>query len=80
MIQKTPTIISKQSGVAEVLANTLRVDFWDTTALANKIHSVINYGALHEQLSEYGATEVQNLTWHPAAEKCHGIFNSLVNM
>lgn len=80
MIQKTPTIISKQSGVAEVLANTLRVDFWDVDALANKIHSVINYGALHEQLSEYGATEVKNLTWDPNAEKCHGIFSSLVNM
>lgn len=79
MLQKTPTIISKQSGVSEVVQNSLKVDFWDTTQLANKICSVLKYGALNEQLSEYGSTEANNLTWDSAGQKCKALFHSLIN-
>lgn len=78
MLQKTPTIISKQSGVSEVLANTLKVDFWDIDQLSNKIVAVLKYNVLHEQLSEYGEGEAKNLTWDPAAAKCHSVFSSLI--
>ena len=79
MIQKTPTIISKQSGVSEVLQNTLKVDFWDTDQLASKIVSVLEHSPLHEQLQEYGETEVKNISWDTAAEKCHEIFKEVKN-
>jgi len=79
MLQKTPTIISKQSGVSEVLANTLKVDFWDINQLANKIISCLKYDALNEQLSEYGEHEAKNLTWDPAADKCRKIFGSFLS-
>lgn len=78
MIQGTPTIISKQSGVNEVLANTLKVDFWDTDQLANKITAILKYSPLHEQISEFGLEEVKHLTWTPAACKCQTIFNSFI--
>jgi len=79
MIQGTPTIISKQSGVSEVLTNTLKADFWDVDALTNKIVATLKYGALKNQMSEYGYNEVKNLTWHPAASKCKNIFGSVIN-
>jgi glycogen synthase len=75
MIQKTPTIISKQSGVSEVLQNTLKVDFWDIHQLAGKIIAVLDYQHLHEQLQEYGEHEVKNISWDKAAEKCLDIFS-----
>lgn len=79
MMQGTPTIISKQSGVSEVVTNTLKADFWDTSQLANQIVATLNYGALNEQLSEHGLGEASNMTWSPAAAKCKNIFNSLIN-
>ncbi|MFW6275670.1 MAG: glycosyltransferase family 4 protein [bacterium] len=80
MLQKTPAIISKQSGVNEVLANALKIDFWDTHQMANKIISVLKYGALQDQLSEYGSVEAGAMTWDPAAEKCHNIFDKLARL
>lgn len=74
MIQKTPVIISKQSGVSEVIGHALKTDFWNVNQLANKIMSVLEYPALHEQLSEYGHVEVQTKTWDPAATKCINIY------
>lgn len=79
MTQGTPTIISKQSGVSEVVTNTLKADFWDTKQLANQIVATLNYPALNEQLGEYGLNELKGLTWDPAAIKCKGIFNSFIN-
>ena len=79
MIQGTPTIISKQSGVSEVVTNTLKADFWDIDALTNKIVATLKFGALKSQLEEYGAKEVQNLTWHPASNKCKRVFESVLN-
>jgi glycosyltransferase involved in cell wall biosynthesis len=78
MIQKTPTVISKQSGVSEVLANTLKVDFWDINQLASKIMAVLDYPALHQQISEYGEQEVKIHSWDKAASKCVGVFNSVI--
>ncbi|MGM5483571.1 MAG: glycosyltransferase family 4 protein [Nanobdellota archaeon] len=76
IMQKTPTIISKQSGVSEILKNTLKVDFWDINQLANTIISSLRYPSLGNQLSEYGEEEVKNLTWDVAASRCNNIFHS----
>jgi len=74
-----PVIISKQSGVSEVLKNALKVDFWDIDELANKIISVLNYRALHHELRHHGSLEVQTFNWNVPAQKCISIYNQLVN-
>jgi glycosyltransferase involved in cell wall biosynthesis len=62
-----PVIISKQSGVSEVLENVLKVDFWDVDEMANKIVSVLKHPALSNTLREHGAYEVRKLSWSDAA-------------
>ena len=64
-----PVIISKQSGVSEVLSHALKVDFWDVDELANKIVAVLRHPPLSQTLREHGAFELRALTWDIAAEK-----------
>src|SRR3989339_1028565 len=64
---RVPVIISKQSGISEILTNALKVDFWDIDEMANQIISVLKYPALHYCLSEYGRGEVARFTWDEAA-------------
>ncbi|MFT3684323.1 MAG: glycosyltransferase [Phycisphaerales bacterium] len=65
-----PVIISKQSGVSEVLTHALKVDFWDTDEIANKIVAVLRYPPLGQTLREHGSFELRKLTWDGAAEAC----------
>lgn len=65
-----PVIISKQSGVSEVLTHALKVDFWDTDEIANKIVAVLRYPPLGQTLREHGSFELRKLTWEGAAEAC----------
>jgi len=69
-----PVIISKQSGVSEVLEHALKVDFWDTDEMANKIIAVLRHPPLGATLREHADLEVRRLTWDGAAEKCHGVY------
>lgn len=70
MRNDTPVIVSKQSGVAEVLTNALKVDFWDTDEMANKIVAVLKYPPLSKTLTEQGHFELRGLNWDGASEKC----------
>lgn len=72
-----PVLISKQSGVAEVLTHVLKVDFWDVTEMANKIIAVLKYPPLQLTLREHGNFEVRRLRWSGAAQKCLKIYNEL---
>jgi glycosyltransferase involved in cell wall biosynthesis len=74
MCHDTPTIISKQSGVSEVLRHVLKVDFWDVDEMANKILAVLRHPTLSQMLSQHGAFEVRGLTWDGAAERCVRIY------
>jgi glycosyltransferase involved in cell wall biosynthesis len=65
----TPVIISKQSGVAEVLRHALKVDFWDINEMANKIAGVLRYRAIKEELREKGLHEVQKFNLDEPARK-----------
>ena len=76
---KTPVIISKQSGVSEVLNHCLKVDFWNINEMANKIISVLNYPCLKEHLTENGLKEAKTITWDKSAEKCINIYNRFLN-
>ena len=69
-----PTIISKQSGVSEVVRNALKMDFWDTERLANQILAINRYSVLKESLALGGIEEVQALTWTASAGKLKGIY------
>lgn len=74
-----PTIISKQSGVAEVLKYAIKVDFWDIDATADAIYSLLTQPALAKFSAEQGYDEVNNLKWEYAAKKLKGIYQDTVN-
>ncbi len=71
-----PSIISKQSGVAEVLKHSLKVDFWDIDALADAIYGLLNYPALSNMTSTHGLDEVNALKWNNAAQKVKDVYLS----
>jgi glycosyltransferase involved in cell wall biosynthesis len=65
-----PVIISKQSGVSEVLIHALKVDFWDVNEIANKIVAVLKYPPLEMTLRNHGNFEVRKLRWKDSAQRC----------
>jgi len=71
-----PVIISKTSGVSEVLSHALKVDFWDVDEIANKILAVLKHPPLSSTLREHADLEVRRLTWGGAAEKCRHVYES----
>ncbi len=73
-----PVIISKQSGVAEVLDHALKVNFWDVEDMAAKIVSVLSEPDLGESLAEQGRLELAQLTWDAAARRCMDVYRSVV--
>lgn len=73
-----PTIISKQSGVAEVLKHAIKVDFWDVDALADAIYGLLTYPALSHFASTYGMDEVNTLKWENAAVKIKDIYRDAI--
>lgn len=70
----TPALISKQSGVSEVLKNCLKVDFWDSAEMANQIHAVVAYDVLGSSLQANAALEYQRLSWNGAADKMMDVY------
>ena len=78
LLHGTPVLISKTSGVSEVLKNALKTDFWDTQDMADKILSVIKYKSLHDELAVNGARDATFCNWGVAASKCISVYNSLL--
>jgi glycogen(starch) synthase len=74
-----PVIISKQSGVAEVMEHALKVDFWDSDALANAICSILKYESLSTTLKKNSGNEIKDITWNKSARKLNTIYHDLVN-
>jgi len=73
-----PVIISRQSGVAEVLKHALKVDFWDVNEMANKIVAVLKYPPLQMTLRSHGNFEVRRLRWKDTALKCAKIYEEML--
>ena len=69
-----PVIISKQSGVSEVIDNAIKVDFWDVDAMADAIYGVLNYNAIANLLKNRSKQEVNHLTWDKVATKVKEIY------
>lgn len=65
----TPALISKQSGVSEVLTNCLKVDYWDVNEMANQITAVVKNDALRDELHVNSLKEYERLSWNKAADR-----------
>ncbi len=77
MRSNVPVVISKQSGVSEVLKHALKVDFWDIDALADAIYALLHYEGIKKMFLRYGKTEVDNLKWDNAASKVLEVYNEV---
>ena len=73
-----PSIISKQSGCAEILDYAIKVDYWDIEALADAMYSIITYPAMHEFLKVEGKKEVDNIKWEYAGQKVRRIYDNVI--
>lgn len=78
LANKTPVLISKQSGVAEVVTHALKADFWDVDEMVNKITVLLTNKSLQECLAENGNKEVKKLSWKRAAQKCINLYKKLL--
>lgn len=77
MISEVPVLVSKESGVSEVLSAALKSHFWDIDDMADKVVSVLRHGKLHNHLSVHGRQEVRDIHWKKAADKLISVYNSL---
>jgi len=77
LLHGTPVIISKQSGVSEVLHHALKVDFWDIEEMADQILSAVNHSSLRKTMTQNGKKEVIMCNWDKAAQKCLSIYKSI---
>ena len=78
MSHDVPVIISKQSGVSEVLTHALKVDFWDVNEMANKIIAVLKHPPLASTLRQHGSFEVSRMSWTDAARACVQVYDQAV--
>ncbi len=74
VVNNTPVLISKQSGVSEVLSHALKVDFWDTEEMANKILAVLLYDSLKLTLKLNASAEVQKQNWKAVAARVEDVY------
>ncbi len=78
MARDVPVIVSKQSGVSEILDNALKVDFWDVEDLASKMLALIRYEALDESLRRGGREEIAKIRWERPAAIMKDIYRELI--
>jgi glycosyltransferase involved in cell wall biosynthesis len=74
----TPVIISKQSGVAEVLINAIKVDFWDVDAMADAIFGLLHYESISKMFKELGSEELKKLKWEHVAAKLVKVYEKTI--
>ncbi len=79
MQSNVPVIISKQSGVSEILTHAVKVDFWDIDAMADAIHGILSYPALSKMFIEKGRQEVETLKWENSARNVRNVYRELLN-
>jgi len=79
LASKTPTIISIQSGVSEVINNVFKINFWDSYQMADIILGILQYPAVGEEISRNAYNELMNITWENSAQKFIDLYNSLTH-
>jgi glycosyltransferase involved in cell wall biosynthesis len=77
MSEGVPVIVSRQSGVSEVVRHAIKVDFWDVEDLAGKILAALAYPTLASELREQGRVEAERLGWDRVAAQMSGIYGDL---
>ncbi|GHT22263.1 4-alpha-glucanotransferase [Bacteroidia bacterium] len=77
MQSNVPVIISRQSGVSEILQHAVKIDFWDTHAMADAIYGILNYPALHNVFQKRGKQEVNELKWEFSAKNVRNVYLSV---
>jgi len=78
LIRSTPVLISKQSGVSETLEHALKVDFWDTDEMSNKIITALDHPEMLEELKKNGHRQALLLNWKAAAKKVINVYRHLI--
>jgi glycosyltransferase involved in cell wall biosynthesis len=73
----TPVIISKQSGVAEVLRNAIKIDFWDVDGMADAVFGLLHYESIAKMFKELGSEELKKLKWEHVAAKLVTVYEKL---
>lgn len=73
-----PTIVSKQSGCAEILSHVIKIDYWDIDAMADAIYGIISYPSMYETLRAEGKKEVDGIKWEYAAQKVRTVYNKVL--
>ena len=76
----TPSIISYQSGCAEILTHVIKTDYWDIDAMADAVYSIVTYPSMYKSLRELGLEEVNNIKWYDAGLKVRDIYNLVTGM
>jgi len=79
MDRGVPTIVSRQSGVGELLRHALKVDFWDVDDLAGKIVAALRYPSLASELRERGRQEVGRITWDGVARRFEALYEEMAD-
>ncbi|MCX6223476.1 MAG: glycosyltransferase family 4 protein, partial [Bacteroidia bacterium] len=78
MRSNVPVIISKQSGVSEILKHAIKIDFWDVDAMADAIYGLITYESLPLMFLHHGRDEVNSLKWENAALQIKNLYMNLL--
>lgn len=78
MQSNVPVIISKQSGVAEILTHAVKTDFWDIDAMADAIYGILNYPALERMIIKNAKEEVISLKWDNSAKHVRDIYYRVI--
>ncbi|HET8574548.1 MAG TPA: glycosyltransferase family 4 protein [Candidatus Paceibacterota bacterium] len=78
LLNGTPVLVSKQSGVSEVLTHALVADFWDIDSMTDQVLSVLEHDSLRGTLRENGKQNILGITWKSAAEKCKLVYESMM--
>ncbi len=73
-----PVIISKQSGVSEILKHAIKIDFWDIDKMANAIYALLNYPSLAQTIGENGLKEANSLRWEESAKHVYNVYRSVL--
>ncbi len=74
-----PSIISKQSGCAEILDYVIKTDYWDIDAMADAMHALVSYPGLHNMLRDKGIEEIHRITWEKAGKKVIDIYRQVID-
>lgn len=77
MREGVPTIISKQSGVSEVVSYAIKVDFWDIDAMADAIYSLTHYPAISNMIKKNASQQLHTINWDKATKEILDIYNKV---